>query len=159
MEQAVGDEQFWIWFAGFMDGEGYIGVVKNTQHKRKTGTKNIFKVTVSVANTNFNAGKYIRENIKYGCLRICNYEGKKPYWMIQWWSNQAVSIVKRILPYLKVKKEQGLLVIEFQKTKRKKGGRQPKLSNEELNKRTSFYLESKELTKGKNQNQEVFNVN
>jgi len=70
------------------------------------------------------------------------YPDKKAY-QLRFGANDTVSILKQLLPYLRVKREQAELAIEFQTKKQ----HQRPLSDEERERRKQFYHAMKELKK------------
>lgn len=99
------------WAAGFVDGEGYIGVIRA---KTKRGLYYSYITHVEVAQAK--AAPIIRFKEMFGGNVKFVANRKQGYWYWRTFSRETVPILKQLLPYLFVKKEQALLVIEFAKT-------------------------------------------
>jgi hypothetical protein len=84
------------YIAGIIDGEGSIGINK-------------------IKNYNGTNTTYYRL-----LVQVCMVEGCIPQWLCDAFG--AVSFLKVILPYLKIKKEQAEIAIEFQSQRMKSGG-------------------------------------
>lgn len=98
------------YLAGFLDGEGTIVIGTHGQVNR-------LSVRVIIGNTN----KEILTNLQElwgGCLstRQPQKEGWKACSVLEWSTSKAIEILKEVLPYLKLKKEQSLIAIQFQET-------------------------------------------
>lgn len=101
------------YIAGFFDGEGCISI-----HKGKIYGKSInpyHRLTIHLANINENIIDYFVDF--FGGYKRTNYKcrGKERpchYWVIS--TQKAANFLKLILPYLKIKKEQATIAIEFQ---------------------------------------------
>ena len=97
--------------AGIIDGEGCISLNKN----RQTG---YMALHLSVANTDELLADYLHS--LFGGHRYVNRRSKrgpkhKNVWYWSLYAENAVTILKLILPYLKLKRPQVELAIEFQK--------------------------------------------
>ena len=109
-----------IYFAGFFDGEGCIGIYERAAHHAGPDAKNpYFAIGISVSNTNFE----VLRHIKRTCGGIIGKKErdrltqagnlKSPLWRWSAQSRESIHIVKFALPYLIVKREQALFAIEF----------------------------------------------
>jgi intein-encoded DNA endonuclease-like protein len=104
-------DQFYSWLAGFVDGEGSI-----TVSKRHDSGYESYRVDLTIVNTNYAALSEIRSTIGFGSLRERSRKGalgKKPCYELQFCKAQAREVIPLILPYLKVKKAQAQLLLEF----------------------------------------------
>lgn len=108
-----------LYFAGFFDGEGCVGLYERlAKHCGNALTPNI-SIGLSIANTNVEVLKHIHRTIgghrpEKGHVKptMNGSPGKKLFrWAAQ--SRESYHILKRVLPYLIVKREQALLAIEF----------------------------------------------
>ena len=103
----------WRYIAGFIDGEGSIVTTDNG------------RVIISISNTHIGVLKTMRNFIGCGSIRV--YDPKKPYWKpagIYVINNHkdVLKILKKIKPFLVIKKEKaekGILFIENKKWKSK----------------------------------------
>ena len=97
------------YLAGFMDGEGSIIL------HRRSDTKNV-SLRVSIANTFLPIIETIREMTQLGTVITTIRENQKHKTAYHWNTNSdaAVSFLEQIAPYLRVKKAQAELAIQFQ---------------------------------------------
>lgn len=101
--------------AGLIDGEGCIFVRKNKDSRRVTEA---YDLGLKVTMTDYNSVKYLHNLFKVG--HIIEYKKENPIhnngwsWVVR--SNKAAEVLNKILPYLKLKKEQALKALEFQDT-------------------------------------------
>ena len=95
------------YIAGFMDGEGYVGVSK--------GKRDSYGLVVTITNTNFDLLK-LYETKFGGKIRLIKKEEEhykvKYHWDIA--NHNALSFLKLIQPFTIVKRKQIDLAIEFQ---------------------------------------------
>lgn len=111
----IPDESFWMWLAGFFDGDGNFCVY---EYKGKKST--VFDSWISVFNIHANAICAVLDRVQGS---ISSYKGSKfPIW--KWVCTQKNSqfVCESVYPYLIIKKQQCQLVMEFlkiQKTKTK----------------------------------------
>ncbi len=94
------------YIAGFFDGEGSIFVSKS---------KKQYFLTVSISNTNLLVLESIRRIMGGGISKSPDKrENCSQLFRLRLYCNEAKKFLERILPYLKIKKEQAKLAIEFQ---------------------------------------------
>ena len=114
----MANETDFAYAAGLIDGEGTIGIYKNKAKSCRCGYR--FYLRVRLGMTNITApywlytifGGYFREYPNRGWGEKVLYEwGLSP--------EQAYAFLVSILPYLKTKKQQAQVAIEFQKDKYK----------------------------------------
>jgi len=134
------DEAFWAYVAGIMDTDGSFSVKRQ---KGQADTKNLRYIPcIQMSMASLDVINHIRKNCVYGtvcvaknksCIRGFHYAwsiGKK---------RDSSEFIERILPYLKEKKDQASIVLDFCKnsenTKYCKAG----ISEEELKFRESCY--------------------
>lgn len=97
--------------AGFIDGEGSIQLYAG---QRKNGGLN-YQIIVTVSNTNIEVLNQMKESFEGTVRPLTKAKGncKQAYrWRVV--SQQALSFLKLIAPYLIVKKEQANLAFQFQ---------------------------------------------
>lgn len=96
------------YLAGIIDGEGSIGTTK-------TGTPRHIVIRVVIANTNVHL--LDRLQIDFGGTFSVRERGHQPGWKpfasLAWTGRGAESILKRVLPYLIVKRAQALIALEL----------------------------------------------
>ena len=105
------------YIAGLFDGDGCISIAKCKP--RHPGCSPYYRLVVAVAMAN----EYIPRFLKfYFGGRVNKSSARRERWKDQWqWhlgSDDAVAFLKAILPYLKLKREEAELAIEFQSSKR-----------------------------------------
>ena len=124
--------------AGFIEGDGSI-----TIHRRRPcgEHRNIIHTLVLIAtNTDKRVLDWFKEEFGGYVYLSHKPHRNKPHWRPRssWRiaSSSAEEVLKQILPYLKIKREQALLGLEFQKRK-KCGGK--RLSEQEIQERNKLY--------------------
>lgn len=103
------------YFAGFFDGEGSIGIAK---HKSKSCIRGYFhELFIQVSNSNHSV---ILKFKQYFGGSIIPFKAPKKLQMWRWTisTRKAFKFLKKILPFLIVKKTQADLGIEFQLKKK-----------------------------------------
>lgn len=142
------DEAFWSYMAGIMDTDGSFSVKRQKGHNE---TKNLRYMTcIQMSMASLDVINHIRKNCTYGtvcvvknksCVRGFHYAwsiGKK---------QDSLEFIERIIPYLKEKKEQAMVLLDFckncQNTKYCKAG----IPKEELDYRESCYQKIVALNK------------
>lgn len=129
-----------IWAAGFCDGEGCFAVCKAKQHKWFT-----FTFQISVSQKTETPLKRLQE--MFGG-HLFSYQSRGvTYYRWQQWSNGALEVAKRLLPYLLVKREIAEVCVRFQEQMtawNKQYGRRG-YPNDVVVGREAFYLQAREL--------------
>jgi len=117
-EKLVADK---AWMAGFIDGEGCLTISRQIRKGRPSPA---YRPYVTVANTNRSALEFFQSiyggNIYHVHERRKDKQGKNWADAFDWYCPQPM-IVKMLLdlmPYLRLKKRQAELIIEFIRTKR-----------------------------------------
>ena len=103
----------WAWLAGFIDGEGTIGLNKRGRDLRE------FRPTIKIFNTNKEVLDYIQSLLSTGS--VCpmdkkSVESKTCKTVYMWTANikeSIIPILEHILPYLKVKNKQAELLLIY----------------------------------------------
>lgn len=112
------------WFAGFLDGEGYIGIVLQSPHKNRPRESPIYRLFVEIDSTYLPALERVRAIWGVGNIKPYYRRNQNPKWNPAWrWqvgANLASSILDSVLPYLCVKRRQAEVAIAFQSRKRKR---------------------------------------
>lgn len=99
------------YLAGLFDGEGYVGIGKHTRHTEINHTPT-YTLRVSIANLCKEVLVEFREKTGLGNNKMQRLDSCYG-WHIQ--CNQAAQFLEMVLPYLRIKKQQALFAIEFQK--------------------------------------------
>jgi len=102
------------YIAGLVDGEGYIGLVKVTETRRIFRTTYCYLPTIRISMCDREGIDFIDRLFKGNIW----FHQKQKGWRDQWeWSakgkKRVAEILKAILPYLKIKKRQAEVLIEF----------------------------------------------
>lgn len=100
-----------IWLAGFVDGEGYIGIAKH-------GTR-CYQTTIRIATTHFETMEYVARLLD--CKLFSHRSSKaKPQWRtchaVAVYDRKAENLCRILLPYLITKKAQAANLLEYRKT-------------------------------------------
>ena len=102
------------YFAGFVDGEGTIGVYRALRKENRSGYR--YQPTLSVANTNYPALETLQRMCGNGRISQTNKlhnEHHKMGFRLQFSSDQIRLILPQLVPYLVIKKSQAEYVLEF----------------------------------------------
>ncbi len=103
------------YIAGFVDGEGSIGI-DIIKSKGKT-VPHTFKVRVIVTNSNFSVMEWIKTVTGYGCAYKYKKSYKENWKKVHRWqvvSGKARQFIGDIYPYLKVKKSIADVVLSLE---------------------------------------------
>lgn len=113
-----------IWLAGFCDGEGAIMISKWIRHDTLSQNPQ-YQLRLSIVNTDLPTLEYIKREFG-GALRE-GHGTNKPSRMItksfkpvyEWLGTDktAFTVLKRIAPYLVLKRERALLALSYQKSR------------------------------------------
>lgn len=100
------DEPFFKWLAGFMDGDGYMGVYEYQNYSQRS-----FDSVISLFNIHAPLIEFIQKRIKGSVT--CSTKQKNPVWT--WNCNQASSLFlcKSIEPYVVIKKQHCRLIAQY----------------------------------------------
>ncbi len=119
------------YLAGLFDGEGHIGISQTNP----TGShiSMIFALQASIANNHRGVLEQIQ--IEYGG----GISSSRNCWTLQWTSKNAADFLRKIEPYLIIKKEQADLALEFDRLVRQSSSqRKIRLTNDEIEDRLWF---------------------
>lgn len=136
-----------IYVAGFFDGEGCVLIVDNKSGKSHSCREGAyFQLHVSIRNTDEAILRWIK-GLFGGSIHECKSENPlhKDSWLWATASRIAESFLRTILPYLRVKKEQTLLGLEFQRGISYKTHRGHSLPQSELERRIRLREKIREL--------------
>lgn len=107
--------QNWPYLAGLFDGEGYIGISRNTRPARNGRASCVeFSPRIILVNTSLNLMKYLIAHfggVYYSRQKIQNW--KLSYGWEQKGAKNRENLLLGILPYLQVKREQAEILLEF----------------------------------------------
>lgn len=103
------------YLAGFIDGEGYLGIIKdiNSRHFRRTP---FYKAVIKVANTNKEIIYWLKDSYGGVLHERKMKEGQKDAycWTIE--GDNLVPFLSKIQPYLRLKREQAEILQRLRKT-------------------------------------------
>ena len=139
------DKEQLAYIAGLVDGEGSICIHRDASNKKRYVKYNLL---VNVSNTDPRPLRLI-QGLFGGSFFLTNRtvsrEGKLPCWGINVSGPKAENLLRKILPYLIIKKEQAVLALEFRKYQTWGGGAKGTKSERKLRclKKQSF---KKDLT-------------
>ena len=127
-----------IWAAGFFDGEGYIGICKKkvketVSHCLKLQVTNVVPTPLQDLKDLFGGSIYKKNRCKSHHRDAFTWQAEHII---------ATNAIIELLPFLRVKKDEALLGLEFQSRKKSYG---TKVSMEELEQREKYYVKMKEL--------------
>jgi len=130
--------------AGLFDGDGSIGIRKTTwQRLRSPG----YQLQVYVDNTDKAIVEWVHNEFG-GCLSVRKRGRWKDIWRCMLVSKQAAKLLETILAYLRVKKRQAEIGLEFQRGVGKfTTGYHHPLPREEVERRERLFREMRALTK------------
>jgi len=122
--------EFYAYVAGIMDGEGCFMLFKHTNKKCKSGYS--WQIKATIAQNNREYLEELRSELNMG--QIVKVKNKNSAW-ISFSANHLRKLLPKIIPYLRIKKQQAILLLEATKiTKKVRKGR-GKFRSEILNKK------------------------
>jgi len=102
------NEHFWSWLAGFIDGEGSIGLRRNTLPKQRFA----YKHYLSLAQKDMSVLEFVKSNIG-GCITTEICKGRTYYHFFLYNRQKLLEILPRVIPFMKVKRKQAELLIDY----------------------------------------------
>jgi hypothetical protein len=108
------EREMLAYFAGIVDGEGYIGIIK-TQHKYQRSISPTYVITCSLEMTHEPTVREFAEffGLAHGKRKTPRPKRKQTYWSLAP-SKKAERIITALLPFLRVKREAALLALQMQ---------------------------------------------
>ncbi len=107
--------------AGVIDGEGHVGIHRHWYSSKRFGRYAVYNCAVSVTNTNEPVLQWLKE--LFGVGNVYPEGRKKPLkphykprfvWILS--AKQAAHVIAVLLPFLRIKKEEALLVLALDAT-------------------------------------------
>lgn len=125
------------YIAGLVDGEGSVLIEPSSDRT--------FRVELQIVNTDKRMIDFVKESLGIGRIHPTPIKGgrKKILWRWNLVNNHATLVMKLLLPYLVIKKEQALLCIQYRKEYRNLHTVSNK--NEVIRRRKELYFKVKEL--------------
>ena len=109
------------YIAGFIDGEGCIGLSDRGKEARKERDL-VYIMKISISNTNRDVLEWIRLRIGHGSIYVSKKtKGHKQSYQWTMVGRRCVDLLEWIYPYLKVKRLQAEVLFEFAETMRPPG--------------------------------------
>lgn len=109
-------QEYIIYIAGFLDGEGWIGLQKNPIRTNRWAYTYYF-VRIGVSNTNKAILEWLQSTTEKGYIRanLSNLKlpNRKPCWVWDVSGKDALEILKLIYPYLRIKRTVVKAILEF----------------------------------------------
>ena len=104
------------YLAGIIDGEGSIMLCKVNDRHVRVRSQYRYRPVISVGMTDPTVIKWLSSLFKSECREILDPRGNMRLPFYRWMAShkKALKFAKLILPYLKVKKEQAKLLIEYE---------------------------------------------
>ena len=125
-----------IYLAGLIDGEGCITI---TDSKSTSGKPN-YALRLLLGNTHEGIMHWYAE-VTSGVLKFRDKSSKGKganWWEVRLSSNHAAHIIEIIAPYLKIKRAQAEVALEFQRRAKSSGGRGQDITEAQIAERESF---------------------
>jgi hypothetical protein len=146
------DTNFFSYLAGFIDGEGCFSMrtierIGKLNPEGREFKNNEHKVCVTLTNTNKKILEEVKDKLNLGgTLHMSHKEGvcgnNKEAWQLKYYNQQAYLLCKLIEPFLKIKKEQCNLILNFYERKAEYF-----IDETEKKRRNELIQKSKELNK------------
>lgn len=101
--------------AGFFDGEGSVGISKRKSKSSKRGYA--LELVVQISNTN-KAALLLFQHHFGGWLMSFKSQSGRVIWRYGLGAKKAQALLEKLLPHLRIKRNQAVSAIEFQKNKK-----------------------------------------
>ena len=111
----------WAWLAGFIDGEGYIGITRQRKKEnRRQSASLIYHPSLIISNSNLKVLECIKKFIGYGCVhKQRSKPDQKPGFQYKLAKMDNLDIVLRtVQPHLRIKQEQCEFLLNFIKLRK-----------------------------------------
>lgn len=108
------DAAFWAYMAGIMDTDGSFSVKRQKGHSETKNLRYLPQIQISMAS--LDVINHIRRNCIYGTVCVAKNKSCQRGFHYAWAIGKKVDaseFIERILPYLKEKKEQAQILLEF----------------------------------------------
>lgn len=114
------------YLAGLMDGEAYVGITRSTTSQSAKGCRRgvAYRVMVSISMTDKRPLLYAQRVAGVGQVRARKKSpdpAHRPAWVWNVWSKEAATLLSRVAPHMRVKREAAMACIEFQSLMRLPG--------------------------------------
>lgn len=132
------------YLAGLFDGEGSVSI---SLMKRGNYPKRYARLTMSICNCNAGILNWIQEHFGGSIHWISRDARYKLSGKVVWGDAASVALLRRLHPFLMIKKEQATLAIKFQATKAKPNARRAGCSKRVHRVRASLIRRMKSLNR------------
>lgn len=132
-----------IYAAGFFDGEGCIGIGRLKCHRRATRA---YRTQVALTQASKPVILWLRETFGGNVATLHLSGNRKRAWQWSAVGRDAELFIIAVLPYLKVKRQQALLLLNFRKSINANSGRK-RLAISEIKMREEMILQMRKLNK------------
>ena len=102
------DETFWAWFAGFIDGDGHLTLAKHKNKRYHLGYQWVPKLYIT--NIDSHVMEIISLNIGIGHIAFLGKNNEYRQYRLE--SKQVRDILPKIIPYLKIKKQEAIILLQ-----------------------------------------------
>jgi hypothetical protein len=123
------EELQWSYLAGFIDADGCISI--------RSERKNKFRPSVAITNSNLNVLIWMSVFVNRGCTfhhKKPSKENHKVSHDVRWSNNAALYVCEKCLPFLRIKKDRALLLInEWKQTTPRNGRYTEEMKKKKLN--------------------------
>lgn len=122
----------WAYIAGLLDGEGCIYISKNRPSKRTRTVNPFYRLYVVISNTHLGAMVWLHNQLGGSLAQqkaTRTSFSSNPIWNWRLSTRQAARFLEAVLPYLRIKKEQAEVALEFYHVQKRTwtgGGHVPK---------------------------------
>jgi hypothetical protein len=132
-----------VYIAGFVDGEGYIGIKKHIRDKTKNWSP-MYSEKVEVAGIDKKSILFLNKFVKgYIYSHKASKLSKRGYWSWSVSENKARTFLELIKPYLRIKNKEADIVLKLSVNKRTTRSR--KISDFDVKYREGLYWKIKNL--------------
>lgn len=134
------------YIAGFFDGEGYVGIARKRQHNGKSDS---YVVRTTLTNTDRDVLIWVLNRFG-GSIRQARPKPKRqPCFCLHITAKASILFLRKILPFLRIKKGRANLAIEFYEkcVKPASNKRGIRLTSEQIFKRENYRVDIKKMNR------------
>lgn len=132
------------YWAGLFDGEGCINIYRTKANSKSKTSRPSYTLQVSIDNTNEEVLKEIYETYG-GTFYTRKRKNRTRIYCVKLCSNKAIPFLTDILPYLRIKKSEAIIALEFQEKGKRETFSPIPLTEKELAVRESYKLRLEQL--------------
>ena len=137
------------YYAGFFDGEGSISLIRRNVPTTRRGYRYFVQVSIGQVSKEILEPLRVQFGGSWSYRESRTLPNAKPVWNLRWWGLRSTTILKALLPYLRLKKHRAELAIEARQIlSSHRGGRGHRRYEERyLLRLEEIYMEMKYLNK------------